>query len=133
MRLKNLKSTRLKIKKETEQKLFELLQQTKNITDILAVQKQLTDLQADIESIEGNLKYLTNQVEYSTIHLTFYEKIKLSRRFFSEIYDGLKGGWQVFLYVLTGISYLWVIILIIFLILFGNKLYKKRRSKKLKP
>lgn len=120
---------RLKIKKETELKLTELLKQAKNLSETLEIQKQLTDLRADIESVEGRLKYLNDQVSYSTINITFYENVKYSERFFSDIWDALRDGWQVFLHVVTLLSYLWVVILVFFVIRWGYKYYRKYKKK----
>lgn len=116
---------RIKIKKESEQKLTDLLKQAKNLSETLEIQKQLTDLRADIESIEGRLKYLTDQVNYSTIRISFYENIKYSKRFFDDFWDALKDGWQVFLHLITLLAYLWVVILLFFLIRLGYKYYKR--------
>jgi len=121
---------RIKIKKESEQKLKELLKHSKNLSETLEIQKQLTDLRADIESIEGRLKYLTDQVNYSTIRISFYENIKYSKRFFSDFWDALKDGWQVFLHILTLLAYLWIVILVFFVIRFVYKYYKKRNIDK---
>lgn len=116
---------RIKVKKESEQKLTELLKQAKNLSETLEIQKQLTDLRADIESIEGRLKYLTDQVNYSTIRISFYENIKYSKRFFGDFWDAMKDGWQVFLHLITLLTYLWVVILVFFLIRWGYKYYKR--------
>ncbi|MDR0427309.1 MAG: DUF4349 domain-containing protein [Dysgonamonadaceae bacterium] len=121
---------RIKIKKESEQKLSDLLKQAKNLSETLEIQKQLTDLRADIESIEGRLKYLTDQVNYSTIRISFYENIKYSKRFFGDFWDALKDGWQVFLHLITLLTYLWVVILVFFLIRWGYKYYKREYKEK---
>ncbi|PKP27998.1 MAG: DUF4349 domain-containing protein [Bacteroidetes bacterium HGW-Bacteroidetes-22] len=121
---------RIKIKKESEQVLTALLLQSKNLSETLEIQKQLTDLRTDIESVEGRLKYLTDQVNFSTIRVSFYENIKYSKRFFTDFWDALKVGWQVFLHILTILAYLWVVVLIFFVIIFGSKYLKKRNVDK---
>lgn len=117
---------RIKIKKESEQKLTELLQQSGNLSETLEIQKQLTDLRSEIESVEGRLKYISDKVDYSTIRISFYEKIKYSKRFFVDFLDALKNGWQVFLHLLTLLANLWIIILVIFLLRIGYKFYRRR-------
>jgi len=121
--------TRLKIKKESEQKLLDLLKQTKKLTEVLEIQKQLTDLRADIESTEGRMKYLSDQVEYSTINVSFYQKTSYSQRFFGDFWGALKDGWQVFLHLVTLLAYLWVVILVVILGRWGYKYYKKTNKK----
>jgi hypothetical protein len=119
---------RLTVKKESAQKLLELLKQAKNVTEILEINKQLTEVQADIESIEGRLKYLNDQISFSTINVSFYENIKYSERFFKDFWSALKAGWQIFLYAVTLLAYLWVIILVAVAIVYFIKWFKKRKT-----
>ena len=120
--------TRLKIKKASEAKLIDLLNKAKDLKDLLAVQKQLTDLQADIESIEGRMKYLNDQVNYSTLKVSFYKNAVKSNTFFGDFWDAFKNGWQVFLQVITFIANLWVIILVSVFLVMGFKSYRKRKK-----
>lgn len=122
--------TRLRIKKESEEKLLQLQKNAGNIDETLKINEQLTILRSEIESIEGRMKYLKSQVDYSTLRISFYEKIKYSQRFLNEFTDGLRNGWQIFLYVLTGLSYMWVIILALFLSRWGYKRIKANRNLK---
>jgi len=120
--------TRLKIKKASEAKLIVLLNKAKDLKDLLAVQKQLTDLQADIESIEGRMKYLNDQVNYSTLTVSFYKNAVKSNTFVGDFWDALKNGWQVFLQVVTFIANLWVIILVSVFLVLGFKSYRRRKK-----
>lgn len=118
--------TRLKVKKETEAHYLELLKQSRTLEETIALESQLSDLRTEIESAEGRMKFLSNQVDYSTVRLSFTEEKAFSSRFFKEFWQGLKGGWQVFLKVIIGISYLWVLILLFFI---GRFIYIRiRRS-----
>ncbi len=119
---------RLKIKKASEAKLIVLLNKAKDLKDLLAVQKQLTDLQAEIESIEGRMKYLNDRVNYSTLEVSFYKNAVKSNTFFGDFWDALKNGWQVFLQVITFIANLWVIILVSVFLVMGFKSYRKRKK-----
>ena len=121
---------RIKIKKESAQKLADLMKQSKNLTETLEIQKQLTDLQSEIESVEGRLKYLNEQVTYSTLRITFYERVSYSERFAGEFGNALNGGWQVFLFLLTGVAYLWVVILVVLLVWLGVRYYKRNIKRK---
>lgn len=120
--------SRLKIKKESELRLLDLLKQAKNVSEIVAINEQLTNLRADIESIEGRLKYLENQVSYSTLEINIHQKTRMSGRFFSEISTGFSEGWQIFLQLLSLLSYLWVIILVV-VIAWRLGLYFRRRKR----
>lgn len=121
---------RLKVKKESEIRLMELLKSAKNLTEVLEIEQKLSDLRAEIESIEGRLKYLSSQTEMSTINISFYEKDPYSGHFFADFWDGIKGGWQVFLLVIAKLAYLWVLIAVAVVGIWGLRKYNKRRNAK---
>ena len=64
---------RLKNKKEAEKRFLEILKQTKTIKEILDVEEHLREIREEIESKEGRLKFLNDQVSYSTINLSIYQ------------------------------------------------------------
>jgi hypothetical protein len=103
---------RMKVKKESEAHYIELLRQARTLEETLSIEAQLSDLRTEIESAEGRLKFIKNQVDYSTIRISFTEKKGITNRFLGELWNGLKGGWQVFLKMIIGLSYLWVVIVI---------------------
>lgn len=121
---------RLKVKKESEIRLMELLKSAKNLSEVLEIEQKLSDLRAEIESIEGRLKYLSSQTEMSTINISFYEKDPYSGHFFADFWAGIKGGWHVFLLVIAKLAYLWVLIAAIVLGVWGINKYSKRRNAK---
>lgn len=120
---------RIKVKKEYELQLLDLLRKSKTLKETLEVRNQLNDLRIEIEKLEGKLKYLNSQVNYSTINVSFYQKTKYSSQFFSDFWESLKSGWQIFLHLISLIAYLWVIILVFFLGRWGYKYYNKRKKK----
>lgn len=122
--------TRLKVKKASEQKMMELLGKAKKMTDVLEIQKQLTELREEIESVEGRLKVLTDQMTYSTLEVSFYVKMPYYQRFFGSFWSAFKSGWDVFLYVLTTIAYLWVLILVVVVGRWGYKAFKRYQEEK---
>lgn len=119
---------RLKVKKESEVRLMELLKSAKNLSEILEIEQKLTDIRAEIESVEGRLKYLSSQTEMSTVNISFYESNPYSGHFFADFWDGIKGGWQVFLLIIAKLAYLWVLIVAIGLGVWGLRKYSKRRN-----
>ena len=66
---------RLKNKKELEKRFLEILQKAKTVKEILDVEKEIGQLREDIESAEGKLKYLQNQVSFSTLDVSFYKTV----------------------------------------------------------
>lgn len=121
---------RLNVKKASEQKLLTMLEKARNMTEMLEIQKQLTELREDIESTEGRMKMLSDQVTYSTLEVTFYDKLPYSQRFFAGFGSALKSGWDVFLYVLTTLAYLWVLILVVVVGRWGYKSFKRYQEEK---
>lgn len=61
--------TRLQTKKILQANLTKYLERAENITDILKIEKELNSVTSEIESMEGQLKRLSNQIDYSTISI----------------------------------------------------------------
>jgi DNA-binding FrmR family transcriptional regulator len=55
-------------------RLKALLGQAKGVKDILEIEKELTRVQSDIDSMEGRLKKLKGQVDFAQIDLTLKRK-----------------------------------------------------------
>lgn len=65
---------RLGNKRVEEQRLLDHLRSsTAKLSDILAVEKELSRVREEIEQIEGRLRVLTNQTELTTVTVTIHE------------------------------------------------------------
>lgn len=106
-------SARMKTKKELELHYYDLLKQTKNVTEILQVEEQLNIVRSEIESADGRLKYLKDKVNMSTIHLSFYETTSAPVGFFGQIGKSFVAGWKGMLYFILGLITAWPIVLIV--------------------
>ena len=62
--------TRLETKKIMQKKLEVYLGQAKDIKDLLEVERQLNNVTSEIEVMEGRMKRLVNQIDFSTIYMT---------------------------------------------------------------
>lgn len=124
---------RLKNKKQLEGKYQELLAKANNMTDILKIEKEISLIREDIESTEGRLRYLNNQVGYSTLIITYYEKRATAGfHFGGKMADALSNGGMGFLWFLIGMTQLWPMWLIgglIWYIIY--KIVKRRKNLKL--
>lgn len=69
-------NTRLDHKKLLEARYLQLLKQASKMSDILEVENKLNEIRTDIESTQGQLNYLSKQVAYSSLDITFYSKAK---------------------------------------------------------
>ena len=124
---------RLKNKKQLENKYHELLLKATNIEDILKIEKEISYIREDIEASEGKLKYLGNQVEYSTISLVYYEKRSSSFDFGGNIGSALISGGLGLLKFIVIMVNLWPLWLIGGLIWYTiSRIIKKNRKNKIK-
>jgi hypothetical protein len=99
---------RLRSKKALEAKYSELLIKAANMDDILKIRKEMEIIREDIEAAEGRLKYLSNQVGYSTLRITYYEhKAAAGFNFSGKLGNALKDGSTGFLYFLIAMVQLW--------------------------
>jgi hypothetical protein len=129
-------TARLKSKKEVEKRYLEILQKANKVSDILEVEGQLRVIREEIEAKEGELKYLNDQVDYSTINLTIHQDFEYTPQdrpgFFGRMGTAFGNGWNGFLSFLVGIMYVYAWPLWILLSIGGYFLYRfiKRQTKK---
>ena len=57
---------------------MKILESATTVSDMLEIEQQLGYLRSDIESIEGRLRYLKDQVRFSTLTIKFYYDKPLS-------------------------------------------------------
>jgi hypothetical protein len=126
--------SRLQTKKKVEKRYQELLQKANTVKEILEVEEKLRQLQEEIEAKEGQLRYLSHQVGYSTIHLNLYQVQKYeylpsrTPHFGQRILGALDGGWQLLLGLLLVIFRLWPLWIIGGLIAVAIIRYRKHKQ-----
>jgi hypothetical protein len=124
--------SRLKNRKALEERYREILKQAKNINDILNIERQLNQVRSEIESQEGRLKYLNDQVDMSTIQLTAYEikpftyEPEESDGFGQKLLKALGDGWRGLIGGIVWLISLWPIALVI--VLFGIIIKRRRKD-----
>ncbi len=120
---------RLKAKKELERQFLTLLKQAQNIKDILEIQRELAAIREAIESIEGKLNYLQNQIAFSTLEIKI-RQIQSNRHGVSPLFEALKQGAKNFIRCIYLLLYLWPFILIFgaVLLFIINRRNKKRKN-----
>lgn len=82
--------SRLKAMKLKEERLLNLLNKSGSLQDILAVENELARTRADIEALEGRIRYLNNQTELSTINISIKEVLSSVKTIKT---TGLNGLW----------------------------------------
>lgn len=64
---------RLRNLKRSEEHLLELLKRTGKVSELLNVERELSNRRSEIERLEGRLRYLKQRVAFSTINVTLIE------------------------------------------------------------
>jgi len=122
--------TRIKTKKELESRYRDLLVKAKTVEEILSIEKELGTLRSDIESIEGRLKYLKDQVNLSTLSVEYYELTSSTLNFSSKLGKAVVMGWKLLLGFIIGLVNLWpFIIIIVVIIIVALRISKKKPTK----
>ena len=122
---------RLKTKKELEARYREILKLAKTVEEIVSIESQIANVRSDIESMEGRLNFLKNQVAFSTLNVNYYEIIGTAFGFASKLVQSLKGGWENLLAFIVFFLNLWpfVVGLAMFLIWLWKRRMKGKTSK----
>ncbi len=120
--------TRLSVKRQLEARYRELLGEAKNVKDILAIEEQLAKLREDIESAEGQLKRLDDQVALSTLDVSYYVRLDEPPQFARHFRNGLGNGWDNLVWFFVGLLNIWPFILIVLLLIGGFKINRKQKN-----
>jgi hypothetical protein len=129
--------TRIKNKKELEQRYLDLLAKATAVKDTLEIERQLNEVRTEIENLQGQFNYLSNQVSLSTLQLSVYEVLPYSYDdnqrpgFGNRILSALSNGWQGMQLFVLGLITIWplyvFITLVILVIVLARRWWKKRR------
>ncbi len=126
--------TRLANKKSYVEQYRVLLKTARTVEDILKVREEIRQLEEEIESVTGRLKYLSNQVDLSTLDLTLTEKKDYVYRpdykinFIERLKDAVSGGWYGFVNFCLALFRLWPFLIAIIGIVFIWRRYKRRKA-----
>jgi len=128
--------TRLANKKNYLKKYTDLLKQAKSVKDILEIEDKIRVIEEEIESSTGRLKYLSDLVDFSTLDLEILKlkdyKYQAEKRdkFTKRLKHALSKGWFGFIDLIVFIIKVWPFWIIVGLIIYGWKKYRKRKMKK---
>ena len=128
-------SIRLKNKLAYLEKYRDLLKRSASTKDLLEIQEKIRGLEEEIESSEGRLRYIDDQVNYSTLDLTLIREkprntVTSKIGFGSRLVDSVANGWNIFVNFSLEIVSLWPFLFIIPIIILFWKKWRKRKSKK---
>lgn len=136
---------RLNALKIQEERLLEILKKAVEIKDILELERELTDVRYQIESLTGTLKKWDNLVDYATIEVHVYEVYEISeveekpKTLIDKIKNSFKTSVEMIIDIFKGLIILSagiipfsVIIIPVLLILVVSLKAKKNRFKQKK-
>ena len=126
--------TRLASKRAVIKRYRDILTKAKTIKDILNVEEHLRRVVEEVESMEGKLRVLRNQVGKSTLNLRIYESFETpsvkKRGFWNRVGRALSNGWRGGQETLIGLISIWPFwILLGGLVWLGRRAWRKRKKK----
>ncbi len=129
---------------ETEQdRLLELLEKAESVEDIITIQRRLSDVRYQIESMESQLRTYDNQISYSTVYLEIDEVKELTPVKEETVWEQISGGFvdslkslkdgfvEIVVWVAVNSPFLviWAAVIVVFVLLVKNSA-KKNKVKK---
>lgn len=107
--------SRLSAKRALVERYESLLSETVNVGEVMEVERQLQSAIAELESMEGQMRYLERQVSLSSIRLSMYELTATGlaeRSFGREVRDALRSGWDLLQQLFLGAIGAWPLLAI---------------------
>jgi hypothetical protein len=86
------------------------MKKSTNVKDSIEVQRELSNVQGEIEVIKGRMNYLDNMVSFSTIDVSLAEPIPISSAQGGGFIDAVKRGARGALTVLKGMTVVFIVI-----------------------
>ena len=126
---------RLNSKKLFRNRYNQLLEKASKVDDILAIEENIRTLQEEIESQEGQLNFLDDQVTYSTLEINLFNEKTIAQptvvedSFLQRFKTSLSNGWNMLVsFVLWCImQWPWYIVVVALIVMI--KIYLRRRRK----
>ncbi len=120
--------SRLKTKKDIENRYRALLTKANTVKDILEIERELGEIRTDIEATEAQFRQLNGDIKYSTLHIIFFKSIDTSNPFLPELADAFKqgvGNLRAFTVVLVAV---WPFVLLAVGVIMALNWWRKKRK-----
>ncbi|WP_294673986.1 DUF4349 domain-containing protein [uncultured Fluviicola sp.] len=111
--------TRLKSKRAYLQRYEDFLSRAKSMDELLQIQEKIRALIEEIESQEGRLQFLDDQVGYSTLDIELYKTISRPDStteepgFWENAKKSIANGWSGVVVLFLGLLSIWPLLLIL--------------------
>lgn len=124
---------RLNTKQTLEKRYLELLSKAANVKDMLEIERELSNIREEIESKQGRIKYLQDQVSLSTLNVEFYKittETGVTLSYGSKMWNAIKSGFNGLSLFFLGLLHIWPFILISIVVFFLIKRWLSKKNKK---
>jgi hypothetical protein len=124
--------TRLATRKQLLNKYYDFLKQAKTMEEMLQVQKEINEIQENIESAAGRVNYLNHAASYSTINLSYYQYLNgdaskwKDRGFLNDLKKALLNGCYLVGKLLVAFITVWPLWIVAAFIFFLYKRFKRK-------
>lgn len=108
--------SRIENKKIMKEKLEGYLKNASDIKDLLQIERELNSVVSEIDSMEGRMRRLSNQIEYSTVSV--HISLPANRDEHGFIFPDISGGFSDFLSLFVGFIFGFIRVFFM-IILFG--------------
>jgi len=120
---------RLKNKRLLKEKYTSLLTSALKMADIIEINRQLEYVSSELESLEGQMKYINYQIDLSTLDVSFVKRLvptEKNKNFFTDLKYELNAGLNAFRSAILFVLGLWPFVI---LIAVGFVIYRQFRKK----
>ncbi len=83
-------------------RLLDLMSQADNTTDLIAIEGVLSGRQSELESLQSQRDYLSDQIDYSTLNLELYGEGIVAPGSPDDFWTGIIAGWNALVSTLSG-------------------------------
>ncbi len=127
---------RLKNKEKYLESYYELLSQAKTVKDMVDIRETIRKIEEEIEAVKGRMKYLINQVSYSTLDLGIEQEKEYTYKpedkgnFFNRIKVAVTRGAYGLLDFTVFLIRIWPVIILFVLFFYFYRRFRKRKKRK---
>ncbi|RZK02878.1 MAG: DUF4349 domain-containing protein, partial [Flavobacterium sp.] len=123
---------RLASKRDYLKRYKEILSKASTVKDIMAVEENIRALQEEIESKEGRLQYLKDQVSFSTLNISLYKEKEFTNNyqdgFFTRVKIAVIDGWNSIVDFMVWAIGIWPFLIVAAVSFFAIRTIIKRRK-----
>lgn len=127
--------SRMKSKKKLEERYLQLLAKAGKVSEMLEIEKKLSEIREEIEAKEGQLKYMQNRIAMSTVTIEMYtnnaSESGATVSYPSKIWNSIKEGFNGLSNFMLSILSIWPFILIfaVTFFWFKRRIWKRKQDK----